>query len=97
MYSYFVTATDTDAGKTVVASALIKLFRSRGIKSVPFKPVQTGGIADTVFSLENNNITSAKEEFYSYSFKEACSPHLAASLENEEIAIGKIEIGRAHV
>ncbi|MBI4362231.1 MAG: dethiobiotin synthase [Euryarchaeota archaeon] len=37
-----ITATDTAAGKTTVASALLHHLRSRGVDAVPFKPVETG-------------------------------------------------------
>ncbi|MDD4528039.1 MAG: dethiobiotin synthase [Candidatus Margulisbacteria bacterium] len=90
MSSYFVTGTDTNAGKTIITTALVKLLRSRSMNVVPFKPVQTGGIADTEFSLKNNSIFSDPKEFYSYSFKTACSPHLASELENVQISIEKI-------
>ncbi len=90
MNSFFVTATDTNAGKTVVTTALVNFLRFKGITAVPFKPVQTGGIADTEFALEHNKIVGKKEDFYSYSFENPCSPHLASEIEGKAISIKKI-------
>jgi adenosylmethionine-8-amino-7-oxononanoate aminotransferase len=39
---YFITGTDTDAGKTVAAAAVLCALRAAGIDAVPMKPVQTG-------------------------------------------------------
>jgi dethiobiotin synthetase len=38
----FVLGTDTGVGKTLVACALIRLFRQRGLDAVGFKPIATG-------------------------------------------------------
>jgi dethiobiotin synthetase len=38
----FVTGTDTGVGKTGVAAALLRAARRRGLRPVPFKPVETG-------------------------------------------------------
>lgn len=40
---FFITGTDTDAGKTVAAAAVLVSMRACGIDAVPMKPVQTGG------------------------------------------------------
>jgi dethiobiotin synthetase len=39
----FITGTDTDAGKTIAAAAVLVSMRASGIDAVPMKPVQTGG------------------------------------------------------
>ncbi len=43
---FFITGTDTDAGKTVAAAAVLVSMRAAGIDAVPMKPVQTGGRLD---------------------------------------------------
>ncbi|MGC9974695.1 MAG: dethiobiotin synthase [Gaiellaceae bacterium] len=45
-HGYFVTATDTGVGKTVVTAALASLLRARGRDVAVFKPVQSGALAD---------------------------------------------------
>ncbi len=38
----FVTGTDTDVGKTVIAAGLTAALRRRGVAAVYFKPMQSG-------------------------------------------------------
>ena len=38
----FVTGTDTDVGKTVIAAGLTAALRRRGLQAVYFKPMQSG-------------------------------------------------------
>ena len=42
----FITGTDTDAGKTIAAAAVLVSMRASGIDAVPMKPVQTGGLGN---------------------------------------------------
>jgi len=42
MKSLFITATDTDAGKTFIASALTQALISVGLKVATFKPIAAG-------------------------------------------------------
>lgn len=42
MQPYFVTGTDTEVGKTVIAAALLTLARDRGLRCVALKPVAAG-------------------------------------------------------
>lgn len=80
----FVTGTDTDVGKTVISSWLCL----HGQYSY-LKPIQTGSdlITDTDTAKKMTDAHTYQESFI---YKEPVSPHLAASLENEEIDIGKI-------
>lgn len=39
---YFITATDTDAGKTVVSTALLSRWRQQGLSALGLKPVAAG-------------------------------------------------------
>ena len=41
---YFVTGTDTDVGKTFIASALLRAARARGLTCVGYKPIAAGAI-----------------------------------------------------
>ncbi len=42
MADLLVTGTDTGVGKTVVAAALVRALRDRGVRALGFKPAQTG-------------------------------------------------------
>jgi dethiobiotin synthetase len=40
--AFFLTGTDTDAGKTFIACALLQVWRARGLRAVGYKPVAAG-------------------------------------------------------
>ena len=40
--AYFITGTDTDIGKTYIATALIEYFVSLGSKTIAMKPISAG-------------------------------------------------------
>ncbi len=80
----FISGTDTDIGKTVISSWLCL---HSGYEY--FKPIQTGSIISSD-SQTVSLLSSAKVHKESYLFKEPCSPHLAAELENQEIDLKKI-------
>lgn len=42
MTDFLVTGTDTGIGKTVIAAALVRALRTRGVRALGFKPVETG-------------------------------------------------------
>ena len=46
MRDLLVTGTDTGVGKTLIAAALVTALRTRGVRSIGFKPVETGIRAD---------------------------------------------------
>ena len=41
-HTFFVTGTDTEVGKTLVAAALLELAKARGLRSVGLKPIAAG-------------------------------------------------------
>jgi dethiobiotin synthetase len=101
MNGIFVTGTDTGVGKTVVAAALLKGLRARGVDAVPMKPVQTGcdrsGDAliapDLELCLRAGNLHPSHEEkewMCPYRFEPACSPHLAAQRAGRPISVESI-------
>jgi adenosylmethionine-8-amino-7-oxononanoate aminotransferase len=98
---FFITGTDTDAGKTVAAAALLVTLRAGGLDAVPMKPVQTGAIEskdgfsspDLDFCLRMAELTSHPEDLRDmvpYIYEPACSPHLAAARSGREISIERI-------
>ncbi len=87
----FITGTDTDAGKTIVAAGLLDLLRSCDIDAAPMKPVQTGctkkensfDVPDLDFSIRYSGLECTCEEYdcmAPYRYEPACSPHLAGQL-----------------
>ena len=85
MRGCFVTGTDTGAGKTVVAGAIVAALRAAGVRAAAFKPVVTGveepepgrpadhELLATVAAADPSSVAL-------HTFGPAVSPHLAAEL-----------------
>ncbi|MGC4376178.1 dethiobiotin synthase [Fictibacillus sp. Mic-4] len=94
----FITGVDTGVGKTVVTAYLTALIQKEGMKAVPFKPIQSGGIEhagkliaeDVQFYKQLAALPYSQEELCTYCLKDAVSPHLAANR-------SKIEIDRKRI
>jgi len=92
MAIYFVTGTDTDAGKTVATGLLAKWLADAGKSVVTHKAVQTGCDSISLDIEEHRRIMGTGLQQYDiegdtcpYLFQKPCSPHLAALLENRII------------
>ena len=94
----FVTGTDTDCGKTLVASALIHAYRKEGYRVVGMKPVASGSgwhngelVNEDVEALKlASNVELPAEIVNPYIFEPAISPHFAAAQAGIEIDQGRI-------
>jgi dethiobiotin synthetase len=82
---YFVTATDTGVGKTVVTAALASLLRARGRDVAVLKPVQSGALADDPAG--DAALLGAE---CVYSFAAPLAPLVAARAEGVTIELGPI-------
>lgn len=103
-----VTGIDTDIGKTYATGFLARAFMASGLSTTTVKPVQTGcvGISEDIVThrgLMGVDLSVADKEGVTcpYLFKKPCSPHLAASLENNSIEPQRIldsieEVARDH-
>jgi dethiobiotin synthetase len=90
--TWFVTGTDTDAGKTHVGRALLMAARSRGLKAIGYKPVESGCPDGTVGpDAQALAMAANTEPTTSYSFEEPVAPWLAANLEGEVISITRLQ------
>ncbi len=94
-FAGFVTGTDTDVGKTLVAAALLELCRARGWKSVGMKPVAAGCAsvageggkdkvseplnADVAALMAAGNCPAPAYLVNPYCFEAAIAPHIAAA------------------
>jgi dethiobiotin synthetase len=81
----FVTGTDTEVGKTVVAAALAAALRDDGVDVGAFKPVVTGTDEPTDGKPRDHELLAQcagtePREVAPYTFGPAVSPHLAAEL-----------------
>lgn len=94
----FVTGTDTGVGKTLVASALIKLLTDQNRKVVGMKPIASGcelienewQNEDALALIAAGNVKAPYKTINPYAFEPAIAPHLAASSANIVISIDKI-------
>lgn len=98
---FFVTGTDTGIGKTLVAGALLVALRERGLNAAPMKPVQTGAVLrggrlvspDLEFCLRVGALRPApdvRRHMAPCLFRDACSPHLAASRARRPIVLSRL-------
>lgn len=98
MNHFWVVGTDTDVGKTFIATLFMRYLQKKGFKVVPYKPVQTGVMKknnktyyhDTSSYLNYSLQPLSPNSINSYSFPAPASPHYAAELEGEWISGAKI-------
>jgi dethiobiotin synthetase len=85
----FVTGTGTEVGKTVVAAAIARTLTAEGKQVAVFKPAVTGldeaGEADHELLRRAAGSDQSDEEIAPYRYGPPASPHLAASMADEEI------------
>jgi dethiobiotin synthetase len=98
--SYFVIGTDTNVGKTYVASALVKHFTAIGLKTVGMKPVASGCELNEKNELINedvtalisaSNINADLDLINPYRFVPAIAPHIAAEQAGVQIDLEVIQ------
>ncbi|CZE45743.1 adenosylmethionine--8-amino-7-oxononanoate transaminase [Campylobacter geochelonis] len=95
MNSFFITATNTDVGKTFITCAILQAFLDAKFNAKAIKPVQTGcEICDgklkapDVKEYERINPKNDYEPLFALKFP--ASPHFSANLENVEIKMSAI-------
>lgn len=84
--SYFITGTDTDVGKTYIASSLVRHFAQLGVSVLGMKPVAAGCelVNDSLLNedvsqlLHASNINAPLALINPYAFQPAIAPHIAA-------------------
>ena len=94
----FVTGTDTDCGKTLVASAVIHAYRALGYRVLGMKPVASGSRLvggelineDVQWLRRAANVDVPIETMNPYRFEPAISPHFAAHQAGVQISKDKI-------
>jgi dethiobiotin synthetase len=94
----FVTGTDTGAGKTLVAAALLHGLALRGLRVAAMKPVATGcgrtpaGLrSDDALALSRHaSVAAGYDEINPYAFEPGIAPHLAAAEAGVRIDLARI-------
>tara|TARA_R110001583_G_scaffold47095_1_gene147507 strand:+ start:7783 stop:8535 length:753 start_codon:yes stop_codon:yes gene_type:complete len=105
MKNYFITATDTDAGKTFFACALTQALINAGKKVAAYKPIAAGcQQVDNLLINEDAQLLSqfancgqTISEVNPIALAEAIAPHIAAARVNREISLEEITQGYAQV
>lgn len=102
---FFITGTDTDAGKTTVAAGLLNAARQAGLSTAAVKPVASGSEA-TAVGLRNSDalilqgqcsLELAYEQVNPYAFAPAIAPHLAARQVGVELQLSALVAAVEHV
>ena len=99
MRGIFVTGTDTDVGKTYVATLLAAQLVKNGIKVIPKKPIESGcqkkngGLIPADASALKHAAAYGGDlsDVCAYRFKAALSPVRAAHLESQKITIEQLD------
>jgi dethiobiotin synthetase len=109
MIKIFITATDTDAGKTYVAQLITAALVQKNYKVAVFKPISAGcelkHLADGINLVNEDarllqqqaNCGQSINEINPIAFEPAIAPHIAANLVNVEIKLVDITEGFENV
>lgn len=98
MTSIFVTATDTDAGKTFISCALLTLLAEHGLTAAALKPISAGaepsatGLINEDAKLLSLSVNSKQsiQEINPIVFEQAIAPHIAATLKGETLSVARV-------
>jgi dethiobiotin synthetase len=98
---FFVTGTDTGVGKTVVACALVRALRGRGIDAGAMKPVETGvgapGPLDALALRAAAGDADPLEDVCPQRFALPAAPTVAAAAEGRKVDLAAIEAALARL
>ncbi len=84
--SYFVTGTDTDAGKTLISAALLHAATAKGLKTIGLKPVSAGcqlidgqlKNSDALALMKEASVELIYDQVNPMAFEPPIAPHIAA-------------------
>ncbi|MBX9743147.1 MAG: dethiobiotin synthase [Chthoniobacterales bacterium] len=88
--NFFITATDTDAGKTYVTALLTKAMRKAGWKTVAIKPLASGGRGDSIALQAAGDDELTLDEITPVFYQASLGPLDAAPLEGEIFSIEQV-------
>ena len=82
----FITATDTDAGKTYISSLIIRALRAEGVDTVGYKPICCGDRNDALELADASGLSTEDETVMNQInpvwMKTPAAPHVASMFEN---------------
>ena len=87
----FITGTDTEIGKTVIAGGLAAALRQVGINVGVMKPISTGDTADARFLKHAAQVDDELSVINPISLQHPLAPSVAARIEDRDIDLGSVE------
>jgi dethiobiotin synthetase len=101
MLKIFISATDTDAGKTYAAQAIVQALVTAGKKVAVYKPISAGCELinnvlvneDAMLLLKQSNCDQTISQVNPIAFEQPIAPHIAAATLQKSISIHDIEDG----
>jgi dethiobiotin synthetase len=97
MAHYFITGTDTDAGKTYVTCLLLESLRRAGRGVAGYKPFVCGQRTDAHQLLDSSSPGVTLEEVNPVWLKSSAAPYAAGLLENKPVSIDVARAGFHHL
>jgi|694.fasta_scaffold67275_5 dethiobiotin synthetase len=97
MAHYFITGTDTDAGKTYVTCLLLESLRRAGRSVAGYKPFVCGPRTDAHQLLDSSSPGLMLEEVNPVWLKSSAAPYAAGLLENKPVSIDVARAGFHHL
>ena len=96
--AFFITGTDTDAGKTLVATGLLAAARQRGLSTLGLKPVAAGCVrgeqglrnSDALALQAQTSIGLVYEQINPIALEAAIAPHIAAQREKRTLSADRL-------
>ncbi|MFX3623907.1 MAG: dethiobiotin synthase [Ectobacillus sp.] len=98
MKGFFITATDTEVGKTVVAGSLAAVLRENGYNLGVYKPIQSGHLVshpegDASRLKHLSGVQTPVADICPFSVKEALAPRLALQRAGKSVSIADVLLG----
>lgn len=93
MNGFFITATDTGAGKTYASALLLRFLRAeRGLDAVGFKPLCCGGREDAeiLHAASGGDASLSLNEVNPVWLRTPAAPHVAAMIENRAVDLALV-------
>lgn len=91
----FVTGTDTGVGKTLVACALLRALRARGVSAGALKPIETGvgdaGPLDAIALRQASGAKDSLDQVCPQRFKLPAAPTVAAEAEGAKLDVAALD------
>ena len=94
---YFITGTDTDAGKTYVTCLLLEALKRGGRRAAGFKPFCGGDRGDAVQLLQASADDLSVDQINPVWLKVPAAPYIAALMENRQIDLAAVRAAFDHL